>query len=154
MIKDFKLKFTNLQKRKKTEAIFIHHTAGPGTETAETIHQQHLQQGWSGCGYHYVITQSGEIQKGRPDDMVGAHCYGYNYNSVGVCLCGNFENSEPTKKQLASLREVLKMLLAKYSLWAGKIYGHRDRDATACPGENLYNLLPDLRVELMEWQDK
>ena len=52
------------------------------------IHKLHLSFGWDGIGYHKVIQRNGAIELGRPEYWVGAHVYGYNKNSLGVCLIG------------------------------------------------------------------
>ena len=39
-------------------------------------------------GYHYVLTRSGELQKGREEDETGAHAKGYNHKSIGVAMSG------------------------------------------------------------------
>ena len=64
MIKHLALKFKNLSKRNKTNVLIIHHRGGNGD--LESIHQQHLRQGWAGIGYHYYIRKDGQIYGGRP----------------------------------------------------------------------------------------
>ena len=59
---------------------------------AMDIHGWHLDNGWSGIGYHYVITVDGTIQKGRSDDCEGAHAEGYNSSSIGICLIGGLDS--------------------------------------------------------------
>ena len=56
--------------------------------TAADIHQMHLNFGWDGIGYHKVIQRSGKIENGRPEYWIGAHVYGKNTQSLGVCLIG------------------------------------------------------------------
>lgn len=48
-------------------------------------------------GYHYVIRRDGSIEKGRPDDMVGAHTSGQNANSLGICYEGGKAPLSPPK---------------------------------------------------------
>ena len=94
------------------------------------IHKLHLSFGWDGIGYHKVIQRNGAIELGRPEYWVGAHVYGYNKNSLGVCLIGknNF-----TKKQFSSLKHVLRNWKKKYP--SANILGHRDFKNTqkTCP---------------------
>ena len=53
---------------------------------AEDVHSWHLQRGFSGCGYHYIIKRDGSIQRGRPINIQGAHAndFGHNRYSIGV----------------------------------------------------------------------
>lgn len=137
------LTFTNLTKRNKTDYIVIHHSATNSNLSVQEIHEYHQKSlGWAGIGYNFYITKQGKIYTGRPIDTVGAHCENYNSVSVGVCLCGNFEIEKPTEQQLNALRDLLKDLKAKYP--NAKIVGHKDLNATACPGKNLYSKLGSL----------
>lgn len=141
-IKEVELKFRNgMVERQKTELIVIHHTASKTDFTVQEIHQMHLKQGenWKGIGYHYYINKKGIIYRGRPEKYSGSHAIDYNSISIGVCLSGNFEEEEPNVNQITSLIELLYYLRAKYS--NTEIVGHRDLNATACPGKFLYSKL-------------
>lgn len=54
-IKETNLMFGGLNRRFETDLIVIHHT-GSVRDTdcsAAQIHTIHLNNGWSGCGYHF-----------------------------------------------------------------------------------------------------
>lgn len=147
-IKDYGLDFTSLTERDRTDLIVVHHTGNPTDDdlSAEDIHQSHLNQGWSGIGYHFVIRKNGQVEEGRPVWAIGAHAYGENSHSIGVHVCGNFEEAEPTQYQIESLAYLLGWLCDTFGLDpATDIVGHRDLMATACPGKNLYNMLDIIR---------
>ena len=55
-------------------------------EWIDKIHRE--EKGWDMIGYHFFITFDGAIQQGRDLQMIGAHCYGHNQDSVGICLAG------------------------------------------------------------------
>ena len=57
-------------------------------DTAEDIHKLHLSFGWEGIGYHKVIKKNGDLENGRPEFWRGAHVYGHNHESLGICLIG------------------------------------------------------------------
>jgi len=141
-IKEVELKFRNgMVERQKTELIVIHHTASKTDLTVQEIHQLHLNQGenWKGIGYHYYINKKGIIYRGRPEKYSGSHALDYNSVSIGICLSGNFEEEDPNINQITSLIELLHYLRIKYP--NAEILGHRDLNATACPGKNLYSKL-------------
>lgn len=119
--------------RLSTKYIILHHRAGDGN--VESIHKQHLAQGYSGIGYHFYIRKDGNIYEGRPLNKQGAHCKGSNYNSVGVCFEGNFETEYMTDAQIKAGSELLKYLFELYP--QAKVVGHRDMMATVCPGKNF-----------------
>ena len=139
--------FSSLSYRSLTDALIVHHTASTADLTAADVHRIHRQNGWSGIGYHMFIRKDGLIETGRPLDDVGAHTYGYNNDTIGICLSGNFEVEYPTDAQIQSASKLISLLCSLYNLNpnSGSIYGHRDFNATACPGNNLYADLPNLR---------
>lgn len=122
-----------LQKRAKTDYIILHHRAGNGN--VESIHDQHLSQGWTGIGYHFYIRKNGDIHKGRPLETIGAHTEGKNSVSVGVCFEGNYHDIDkvmPTE-QLKAGQELIAYLKGIYP--DAEVKGHRDFQATGCPGQ-------------------
>jgi N-acetylmuramoyl-L-alanine amidase len=126
----------SLTKRKSTKRVIIHHSASPDVP-ASTIHGWHLGQKWSGIGYHFVIRAGGAIERGRPEDTIGAHSGpAGNGDSIGIVLTGNFETGKPTTAQMDSLLWLLKdYLFPKYGV--KPVIGHKDVMATACPGRNF-----------------
>ena len=65
----------------------------------ETIRKWHVEgRGWSDIGYHFYIDLEGNIFKGRDIARMGAHCKGYNRNSIGICYCGGVEADGKTPK--------------------------------------------------------
>lgn len=140
-IKETNLKFRDMSLRSKVlEYIVIHHTANTAKETIEQIHNFHINNnGWAGIGYHFYIRKDGTIYKGRDEKYAGAHCENYNSVSLGICLEGNFEIEKPTEKQIQSVTDLVKYLRKKYGNF--KLVGHKDLNATACPGQYLYSQL-------------
>lgn len=122
-----------LSNRGKTDYIVLHHSAGHGTP--QSIHAEHLRAGYVGIGYHFYIRKDGSVYRGRPINVTGAHCLGYNSKSVGVCFEGNFENEEMTEKQKESGKELLEYLKKLYP--KAYVKRHKDLNATLCPGKNF-----------------
>lgn len=134
-----------------------------------SVYSMHaLQNGWGDIGYNFVISPGGIIYEGRSggEGIVGAHATWNNQPSVGIALIGNFEVDKPTDAQINALIRLSAALAAKYKIdpmvqveYHKKssvspyvtsfnnfaLAGHRDVWATACPGENLYKLLPAIR---------
>lgn len=124
--------------------IVIHHSATASGNAAcfRALHRGVF--GWDDIGYHFVIgngtySEDGEVEKGRPITVIGAHSRGNNRDSIGICLVGNFEITKPTGKQLTSLGHLLKELTPHISLTEDCIKLHRNMkgNKTLCPGKNL-----------------
>jgi hypothetical protein len=105
---------------------------------------------------------------GRTGEMVtGAHASGWNSGNLGVALLGDFtegstSGGEPTAAALDGLEDVLAELSSRHGLdptgtigyvnpvngstkSVATISGHRDWNATECPGDRLYAQLPAIR---------
>ena len=134
-----------LTARRVTDQIVIHHTGNAVDDdlSAAEIDASHKGQGWTCIGYHYVIRKDGTVELGRPHWTVGAHAYGENPHTIGIHVCGNFEEAEPTDAQIESLAMLLANLCTDYGLPIDRdhIIGHRELMATACPGRNLYEMM-------------
>lgn len=97
---------------------------------AADIRHWHRTQGWDDIGYHFVIKRDGEVEEGRSLDIPGAHAYGYNNNSVGVCLVGGAKKDQRTvennftDEQFEAARVLAETLLVKYP--NARVVGHRD----------------------------
>ena len=133
VIDSARLSFKQLMKRTRTIFIALHHAVMNGS--VEDVHRVHLNQGYSGIGYHIYIRKDGSIWEGRPLDTVGAHAQGSNSISVGVCFEGNFEEEQMSDAQIQAGREVVAYLKDLYNI--SDVRGHREVNATACPGKNF-----------------
>jgi len=128
------LTFGPVNQRRSTQRIIVHHSASPDVSAA-TIHGWHIDQGWSGIGYHFVIRQNGNIEAGRPLDVIGAHSGPLgNGDSIGICLAGNFMESTPPERQLQALIQMVAYLRKLYKSNL-EVMRHKDVAATACPGD-------------------
>ena len=128
------LEFKNMSTRKSTERIILHHADAKNC-SAEDIHRWHLNNGWSGAGYHYLVRKDGTIYRLRPEDKVGAHAYGSNYNSIGICFEGNYMEEDMPAEQIKAGQELVAYLKNKYNITT--VQAHRDVCATSCPGNKF-----------------
>jgi len=122
-----------LDRRHETRALVLHHSAGSGGAAA--IHQLHIDNGWSGIGYHYYVRRDGSIYRGRPEDTAGCHAGIANTYSIAVCFEGNFENETMGEAQLAAGRELIADIIGRWG--ALEVLKHKDVSPTACPGRNF-----------------
>lgn len=152
--------------------ITFHHAAGFGAATKEEGMEQvrRIQdfhqngRGWSDIGYHFVMDERGNMYQGRPfwnenqafadapDLVLGAHAGGANTGNIGVCVLGCYHPPEGGYCQdvlgeaaLDSLSTMFGFLSEQYDVPPREIKGHRDFGTTACPGDNNYARLPEIR---------
>jgi hypothetical protein len=146
--------------------IVVHHTADSNQykDIEEIAREEIASQGFVTVGYHAVIQGDGKVQYGRPIGKVPAANLGpgpvNNTASYAIALEGNFHpgspgytGERPTWAQLVALVSVVANAKRKLPNLRFLI-GHRDvaridgapEDATACPGDRLYSLLPYIRI--------
>lgn len=144
----------------------VHHTAmagvtepGPGaTESQSAEHLRLLQRahmntnGWADIGYQFLIDPEGRIFEGRRMTWVGAHSgrnqstgQNYNIDNIGISLVGNFTARPPTTKALAALERTLDHFRREYGIPMARVRGHREWNATECPGDRLMAWVADYR---------
>ena len=133
------------------------------TSSAAQIDTWHRRRGWKlGIGYHYVVRRSGEVEQGRPEYLVGAHCLNHNAHSIGVCYEGGLDirgpldpkgrlpKQEPadtrTQAQKAALRSLIEDLHRRYP--RALIVGHHDLyPPKPCPCFDVVATYRDLQPE-------
>lgn len=116
------------------DTVVVHCSASPQGrgDDASTIHRWHLERGFDGVGYHYVILEDGSIEAGRPEYWQGAHAGKDNKGSLGICLIG--QGGDATDKQMFALAQLIQGLDHKYD--GVEVVGHGDLDPrkSKCPG--------------------
>lgn len=120
--------------------IVVHQSDSPHGrgDNAETIHRWHMERGFDGIGYHYVITEAGRLEHGRPHYWQGAHTKRHNADSIGICVIGR---NTFTSEQKMVLRMRLAKLMQQYP--DAKVYGHCELDPSKphCPGDALMEIV-------------
>ena len=128
-------------------------------------------RGWNDLAYNFMIDRFGTIWEGRAGGIDkgirGGHTKGVNSFSTGIALIGNYTSSAPTSAQQKALTDLLTWKLGVHNIdplgqvdvitegsykfdeyervTFNSIAGHRDAQATACPGTYLYSRLPQIR---------
>jgi N-acetylmuramoyl-L-alanine amidase len=124
--------------RKITQLIFHCADTPTGMDVGvEEIRRWHTDlpprgNGWSDIGYHYVIRRDGTLEDGRPDSIMGAHVYGHNSYSIGICLVGGKDGFNFTRAQMVTATTLVGNLRRLYD--DPEVLGHRDFDSgKECP---------------------
>ena len=97
------------------------------------VHKWHLANGWTGIGYHFYITKTGKIYRGRPENAIGAHVKGFNRDSIGIAVEGRYELENMPAIQRNMVEKLGGYLRTKYDIET--IKGHGELIPTSCPGD-------------------
>lgn len=104
-------------------------------DNVETIRKWHVEErNWKDIGYHYVVTKNGNVHQGRPLKEAGAHTFGHNDDSIGVCLTGREEFSA---SQFFSLAWLVRDLLEQFPECMKVLPHNYYSDNKTCPNFNL-----------------
>lgn len=115
--------------------VIVHCSDTPSTMDigVSEIRKWHVDDnGWSDVGYHYVIRRDGTTEVGRQESVKGAHCYGHNSDSIGICLVGR---DEFNREQFYSLKQLIEELELRYDLI--EVTGHYRYSSKSCPNFNV-----------------
>jgi hypothetical protein len=118
--------------KSKVEYIVLHHAEATQC-TWQDINAWHKQNGWSCAGYNEIIAKNGDVYVLR-GDSIGAHTKGYNSNSYGICLEGDYSKEQMPQEQYNSLVARLKFHIERFK---AKIVRHSDLNSSECPGKNF-----------------
>lgn len=164
------------------KAIALHHTAGSNNYTraqaaaqVRAAYKYHAQSlGWCDIGYNALVDKYGTIYEGRygglDEAVQGAHIGGFNRNTWGISMIGNYEQARPTEAMLESVTDLAGWKGAisgvdpssrvslrsegyggsRYPAGASApvygLFGHSDVHYTACPGQYTIAQWPKIRA--------
>jgi hypothetical protein len=129
--------------------------------------------GWNDIGYNFLVDRFGTLYEGRAGGVgaavVGAQAEGFNSYSTGIANIGTFSNVPQSQAALEAMARLIRWKLPLHgyptsgtavmrsaggatnryrsgsSVRVRRVLGHRDTNATECPGGALYDQLGDLR---------
>lgn len=150
--------------------IVVHHTASPNSTDYSLEHALDLSRaiqnfhvdtnGWDDIGQQLTISRGGHLMEGRNltleaisarTHVVGAHTLSHNDHTIGIENEGTYMTQAPTSALWEKLITTCAWLCDTYTLDPHTaIVGHRDYNNTACPGDTMYALLPQLRNQVAE----
>lgn len=178
---DESMRCGNPQYDKGIRAGIVHHTAGSNEYAPQdsagivrSIYEYHTRTlGWCDIAYNALVDKYGQVFEGRAGGMdkpvEGAHTGGFNRDTWGVAMMGNFDVVPPTPIQLRTTARLLGWRLGLDHLdphgtvvlaSAGgsftkfpfgstptlpTIFTHRDVGNTDCPGNAAYAAMGEIR---------
>ncbi|MGQ0626454.1 MAG: peptidoglycan recognition protein family protein [Sporichthyaceae bacterium] len=167
------------------QAAFVHHTAGTNNYAPADVPKIlrgilafHTKgRNWSDVGYNFIVDRFGRIWEGRAGGVeravLGAHTGGFNSDSFGISVVGDYRKATPSAETLNAIARIIAWKFAmgtdgyvidplgRVSLVSAgggtarykagtiadftRVSGHIDAGRTLCPGKNLYAQLPTIR---------
>lgn len=127
------------EQRKETKFIVIHHDAIEDDEvTLKDIDRYQREKGLGGFAYHYYL-KNGGITRTLHLGNVSGHALHYNFNSVAICLHGNYNTKTLSFKDKFNLMLVVWFLQLKYGIPSENVILHREchGNNTECAGRNI-----------------
>ncbi|WP_306929120.1 N-acetylmuramoyl-L-alanine amidase [Streptomyces luteogriseus] len=150
------------------------YTCSESASIVRGVFLYHVQSnGWNDIGYHFLVDKCGTVFEGRAGGVdkpvLGAHTYGFNTATSSVSVLGDYSTAATNAAVRASVAKVAAWKLGLYGidptgttvLTSGadngkyklgqkvtfhRISGHRDGYPTECPGQHLYDDLPEIRT--------
>ncbi len=141
-------------KRRRWQFIVVHNSGTrQGNARVFDYYHRHVRRMQNGLAYHFVIgngtsTGNGQVEVGDRwrRQINGGHVHSDYLNniSLGICLVGDFNRSQPTRAQLDSCEELIRYLrqrCGKSDRGTIPVRPHREmnppRWATDCPGDDF-----------------
>lgn len=159
----------------------VHHSVNANTYSRADvpallrgIQAYHMDaNGWNDIAYNFAVDRFGRIWEARGGGVtkaiVGGHAQGFNTNTTGVMVLGDFTSATPTQASVDAVADVIGWKMAVHRLdprgttqftsgggtryasgtvlTMNKIVGHRDVGSTSCPGSQLYRRLGEIRLK-------
>lgn len=130
--------------------------------------------GWNDIAYNFAVDRFGQTWEARGGGIdravLGGHSRGFNTSTTGVVVLGDFTSATPPTVAVNAVANLIAWKFAVHSVVpsstvryttlgsskfpAGsvvtlpRIVGHRDVQATSCPGAQLHARLPTIRSQV------
>lgn len=163
------------------KALVVHHTVTRNDYTAaeapgliRAVYAYHTQsRDWDDIGYNILVDRFGTVYEGRyggfHHGVIGTHTAGFNSESLGISLLGNFETVDTPAPVVSALGRAGAWAAERWRfdprghvtltskgsprfsrgsrVTVSRMPGHRDLGITACPGKHAYGRLPAIRSD-------
>ena len=163
------------------KALVVHHTVTRNDYTAaespgliRAVYAYHTKsRGWDDIGYNIVVDKFGTVYEGRYGGfmrgVIGSHTAGFNAQTLGISLLGNFEAADTPAPVVDALGRAGAWFAERWRVdprgrvtltskgsprfpegarvTVYRMPGHRDLGRTACPGRYAYERLAAIRTD-------
>lgn len=150
------------------KGVIVHHTAGTNNYSPSQvpaimrgIYAFHTKdRGWSDIAYNFLVDKWGRVWEGRAGGVtrgvMGAHASGWNRETMGISVMGDYDKVAIPKAALTGVERVIAWKAGIHGFKPNRratvnghyrpvVQGHRDVGSTSCPGRYFYPQLPEVR---------
>lgn len=127
---------------------------GNWKKEVDIIANLHLSQGWEGIAYRFVIASSGHVLYVGDLSHGGSAVANNNDHLFSACFIGDFTKELPTASQVHSAHVLAKFFLTQMPQYPNlkswdQVKGHKNFNATQCPGTNWESVSDSLRNRIV-----
>ena len=135
--------------------ICVHYTGDCGATAAQLAkYWQNVAAGvfkdkpWSWTSAQYIVGLNGEVVRCIPDNEIAYAAANQNADTIHIEVCYKQKSGAFEEKSIAALGELVRSLMKKYAIPAGKVVRHYDLTGKLCPAyyvdEAHWNTLHEL----------
>lgn len=118
--------------------LIVSHTGATPQLGLDLIAQTHIQSGYPGIAYTFVIDQSGQIFKVSALEEVAQPDQGWSSEGVNICFAGDFNVDPPSMLQLDAAGRLCAWLTQNLDLSTDSIFGLGELTSGSSPGLTFY----------------
>ena len=120
--------------------ICVHYTGDCGATAAQlSKYWQNVAAGvfrdksWSWTSAQYIVGLDGEVVRCIPDNEIAYAAANQNADTIHIEVCYKRQSGEFEEKSIVALGELVRSLMKKYAIPAGKVVRHYDLTGKLCP---------------------
>ena len=135
-----KNKFNRPGTKSTPKRICVHYTGDCGATAAQlTKYWQNVAAGvfkdkpWSWTSAQYIVGLNGEVVRCIPDNEIAYAAANQNADTIHIEVCYKRQSGEFEEKSVVALSELVRSLMKKHAIPAGKVVRHYDLTGKLCP---------------------
>ncbi|MEM7131432.1 MAG: N-acetylmuramoyl-L-alanine amidase [Chloroflexota bacterium] len=118
--------------------LVISHTGAEPSIGLEFIAQTHVQFGYPGIAYHFVVDATGQIFRVAALEEVAQPDQEWSSRGVNICMAGSFDQEPPSLLQLDAVSRLCAWLCENLSLSPDALMGLGELSESTSPGFTFY----------------
>lgn len=118
--------------------LVINHTAVPASVSVEVIARVHVERGYPGIAYNFVVGERGEVFEVTRLENAVRPAQPWSGQGVNICLSGDFTDAPPSPAQLQATASLCARMAHNLGLTEEAILGVGEMLSYESPGKTFY----------------